>query len=253
MTNPIKHTRENTILLFDVDGTLTPARLDVEQEMRELLPELRKRVSIGFVGGSDLVKQKEQLGDNVLDQFDYGFAENGLDAYKGVESIERTSYIKWIGEEKHRKLIEWLLVRIAQLDVPIKRGTFVEFRNGMLNVSPIGRNCSQEEREWFAKYDEEKGIRKQLIADLKNEFKDYGLNYSIGGQISIDIFPVGWDKTYALRYVRDKFEHIHFFGDKTMEGGNDYEIFSSDETIGHTVTSYHDTIRLCKELFMKDE
>ncbi|KAL5214604.1 hypothetical protein ABZP36_003756, partial [Zizania latifolia] len=32
-------------------------------------------------------------------------------------------------------------------------GTFVEFRSGMLNVSPIERNCSQEERDEFEKYD----------------------------------------------------------------------------------------------------
>jgi hypothetical protein len=29
-----------------------------------MLAELRKRVVIGFVGGSDLSKQKEQLGEN---------------------------------------------------------------------------------------------------------------------------------------------------------------------------------------------
>ncbi len=34
------------------------------------------------------------------------------------------------------------------------------------------------------------------------------------------------------------------------QGGNDYEIFTSDETIGHTVTSPDDTVKLCKELFM---
>jgi hypothetical protein len=33
------------------------------------------------------------------------------------------------------------------------RGTFIEFRNGMINVSPIGRNCSYSEREEFEKYD----------------------------------------------------------------------------------------------------
>ena len=33
------------------------------------------------------------------------------------------------------------------------RGTYIEFRSGMLNVSPIGRNCSQEERDEFEKYD----------------------------------------------------------------------------------------------------
>ena len=35
----------------------------------------------------------------------------------------------------------------------ICRGTFIEFRNGMLNISPIGRNCSQSERDEYEKYD----------------------------------------------------------------------------------------------------
>lgn len=33
------------------------------------------------------------------------------------------------------------------------RGTFIEFRNGMLNVSPIGRSCSQQERIEFYELD----------------------------------------------------------------------------------------------------
>ena len=30
-------------------------------------------------------------------------------------------------------------------------------------------------------------------------------------------------------------------GDKTYEGGNDFEIFSAERTVGHTVTSPEDT------------
>ncbi len=33
------------------------------------------------------------------------------------------------------------------------RGTFIEFRNGLINICPIGRNCSQEERVEFFEYD----------------------------------------------------------------------------------------------------
>ena len=40
-----------------------------------------------------------------------------------------------------------MFTQIADLDIHQKRGTFVEFRNGMINVSPIGRNCNQEERD----------------------------------------------------------------------------------------------------------
>ena len=139
--------------------------------------------------------------------------------------------------------MNYVLHYIADLDIPIKRGTFIEFRNGMLNVSPIGRNCSQEERDEFEIYDKKHGIRETLVKVLKERFDEYDLTYSIGGQISFDVFPRGWDKTYCLQYVlKDGFDTIHFFGDKTYPGGNDYEIFSSEQTIGHTVTSPEDTM-----------
>lgn len=52
--------------------------------MLNLLARLRSKVAIGFVGGSDLVKQQEQLGTADVDVktlFDFCFAENGLTAY----------------------------------------------------------------------------------------------------------------------------------------------------------------------------
>lgn len=36
----------------------------ISPEMKQLLADLRKKVVIGFVGGSDLSKQKEQLGED---------------------------------------------------------------------------------------------------------------------------------------------------------------------------------------------
>jgi len=112
----------------------------------------------------------------------------------------------------------------------------------MLNVSPIGRNCSQSEREEFEKYDLIHKIRPAMISVLQKQFADYNLIYSIGGQISFDVFPQGWDKTYCLQYLEaDGFKEIHFFGDKTSPGGNDFEIFSSEKTTGHTVKNPSDT------------
>lgn len=73
---------------------------------------------------------------------------------------------------------------------------------------------------------------------------------SAGGQISIDVFPVGWDKTYCLKFVEQEFkDRIHFFGDKTKPGENDYEIFSDPRVIGHTVTSPEDTKQQLTSIF----
>ena len=85
---------------------------------------------------------------------------------------------------------------------------------------------------------------------LQQEFASYNLTYSIGGQISFDVFPIGWDKTYCLRHVeKEAFDEIHFFGDKTFEGGNDYEIFTDSRVKGHSVTCPEDTAKILKELF----
>jgi len=59
------------------------------------------------------------------------------------------------------------------------------------------------------------------------------------------------DKTYALRFLKEnEFDEIHFFGDKTFEGGNDHEIFAHERTIGHTVISPDDTRDQCQKLFL---
>lgn len=55
---------------------------------------------------------------------------------------------------------------------------------------------------------------------LEEKFAHLNLKYSIGGQISFDVFPIGWDKTYCLRFIENEFTDIHFFGDKTYEVGS---------------------------------
>ncbi|MCJ1311137.1 Phosphomannomutase [Agyrium rufum] len=252
----------NTICLFDVDGTLTLARQEVTPEMLQLLSQLRHKCAIGFVGGSNLVKQQEQLGTastNVVSLFDYCFAENGLTAYRMGKELPSQSFIAWLGEEKYKRLANFVLQYIADLDIPVKRGTFIEFRNGMINISPIGRNATIQERLDFQAYDKAHNIRPPFVEALKKKFADYGLTYSIGGQISFDVFPHGWDKTYCLKLVQAEkdapggsgvdYSTIHFFGDKTFKGGNDYEIFEDDRTVGHSVKDPDDTMRIIREVF----
>lgn len=64
----------------------------------------------------------------------------------------------------------------------------MEFRTGMLNISPVGRNCSYEERLQFYEYDNEHQIRQKFIQALKKEFPDLALTYSIGKFISFIFF-----------------------------------------------------------------
>lgn len=248
-----KATRNNrTLVLFDVDGTLTEPREEASPEMSKFLAELRTQVVTGIVGGSDLVKQQEQVGKNVINEVDYSFSENGLVAYKQGELIHKASIATHLGEDNLKELVKFILHYIADLEIPVKRGTFIEFRAGMLNVSPIGRNCNKEERNAYEEFDLAHDVRKKFVAILKEKFAHLNLTYSIGGQISFDVFPIGWDKTYCLNFIEEgEYDEIHFFGDKTFEGGNDYEIYNHPRVKGHFTKGPNNTIEMCKELFMK--
>ena len=239
------------LALFDIDGTLTEPRKHISLQMKRHMLELSNRVTIGVVGGSDFCKQKEQLGDDVLESYTYSFSENGLVAYYKGKLLSEQTFINYIGEANYKLFINDVLKYLSTIDIPIKRGTFVEFRSGMINISPIGRSCSTAERNECEEYDKIHNIRSKMIEYLDNKYKHLQLKYSIGGQISFDVFPQGWDKTYCLQFINfEEYYEVHFFGDKTQEGGNDFEIFTHSKIIGHSVLSPAHTEELTNQLWM---
>ena len=71
-----------------------------------------------------------------------------------------------------------------------------------------------------------------------------------GGDTSFDIFPVGWDKTYALEQtnILSDYGKIHFIGDRCKQNGNDYELFIHPKTIGLETTSPEQTIKIVNKI-----
>lgn len=235
-----------------MDGTLTKSRNPIEPAFNEfLINKIKPLCKLGLVGGSDFKKIAEQMkGADIVERFDYVFAENGLIAFKSGKEIGRESIQNFVGDEKLQRFINFCLRYLSEITLPVKRGTFIEFRTGMLNICPVGRSCSQKERDEFDQFDKQHKIREKMIEAIRKEFPNFGMTYSIGGQISFDVFPDGWDKTYCLKYVEGEgFDEIHFFGDKTDQGGNDYEIFNDKRVIGHKVANPDDTKKQLENLF----
>ena len=61
----------------------------------------------------------------------------------------------------------------------------------------LSPSTSVEERDEFEKFDKESKVRATFVEALKKEFADYGLTYSIGGQISFDVL---WVSCRGIRY-----------------------------------------------------
>ena len=47
----------------------------------------------------------------------------------------------------------------------------------MINVSPVGRNASVQERNDYEKYDQQHQIRAKFVKTLQEKFADFGLTY----------------------------------------------------------------------------
>ena len=51
-----------------------------------------------------------------------------------------------------------------------------------------------------------------------------------------------------MNHVGD-YDEIHFFGDRTAEGGNDYHLYVDPRVKGHSVKNPEDTIKQLTEIF----
>jgi phosphomannomutase len=117
MTTPEK---PRIIALFDVDGTLTIPRGEITSDMLTFMKTLSTKVTVGIVGGSDLPKQEEQLGEGIVNIFPYNFSQNGLVAYKNGELQEVQTIAKFLGEDNVKRIVNWTMRYLADIDIPLK-------------------------------------------------------------------------------------------------------------------------------------
>ena len=202
------------IFIFDIDGTLTPSRLQMTEKFSKFFDKWSSKNKYYLVTGSDLDKTKEQLPIAYIDRAEAIFTCCGNQMWRDNELIYDNKF------ELSTKLKNSLEVVLMSSPYPHRYGNHIEDRGSMVNFSIVGRNCTQEQREDFFKWDNEKGERKKISTFLKHKFKD--LDAVLGGQISIDIYPKGMDKSQIIKHI--DFNECIFIGDRTEKGGNDYPL-----------------------------
>lgn len=204
--------------IFDVDGTLTAPRKHIDSNFKTQFLNWAKDKDLYIATGSDFVKTKQQLPQEVLNVFKGIFCCMGNELRNSTGTIAFKSNFM-IPDDLNEDL-ERILVNSKY---PIKTGTHVEFRTGMVNFSTVGRNASHAQRLEYTNWDSIHKER-QSIADYINvNYPD--LEASVGGSISIDIIEKGKDKGQVVSWLVDEgYKDIVFFGDRCVPGGNDWGI-----------------------------
>lgn len=208
-----------TIYVFDLDGTLTPPRLPMQSEFTaKFLPWLNTHAAF-IATGSNLAKVSEQMDAQTLNAFSGIYCSMGNEFWRGGKYVYQNTFTP----DTHlmAKLEEF---RQNTAYPHTLYPNYIELRAGMLNFSVLGRDCPYEERLRYQKWDAEHHERLQIKKVLEHEFPKY--EFSVGGSISIDINPCGCSKAQIAGKLRQNYpdEKIVFFGDRTMQGGNDFEL-----------------------------
>jgi HAD superfamily hydrolase (TIGR01484 family) len=233
-----------TIILFDMDGTLTESRQSFDYKpLKEALCSLTNvGAEIGIITGSDEDYLREQMGNFLVNSSCryrlHLLPCNGTKYFKPPEFskddfrlVHEVSMEEHLGSQNYRELIQELIysqVDMATAGVPLT-GHFINCRGSMINWSPIGRNANLEQRAEFMRIDKEEGLRERVIGELRSilELKDLmnKVTIKLGGDTSFDIYPTKWDKTYGLKHFNGW--DVWFVGDRCGENGNDREIYEA--------------------------
>ena len=223
-----------TTYLFDIDGTLTPPRGDMNPDFRRFFGgwiSNRKASgdSVVFVTGSDRKKTIEQVGLPLCRLVNACYQNCGNQLYIRNSLIKESN---------------WKINAYLRLDIMIllekspwygRAENNIEERVGMVNISTIGRSATKKQRNEYYKYDQMMGERKGIVELLSIRYPK--LEFSIGGEISIDIYPRGKDKSQVLKDFKGK---SIFFGDRCDKGGNDHNIAQKCDKY-HNVRDWRDT------------
>ena len=230
--------------IFDVDGTLTPSRQQMDFEFMCFMIKFCCTYDVYLVTGSDRAKTVEQVGLDVYNRSIRVYNCSGADVYEKDINVYKSD---WKMPEEVEKFLQ---DELDYSQFPIRCGNHIEKRPGGINFSILGRGegVNLPDREEYVKWDRNTGERISIADRLKNQFSD--LNVQIGGQTGLDISDN--DKSQILRDFNPE-DEIHFYGDMMEEGQNDYPLAKAVKEWGgypHHVKNWEDTRTRLSELMV---
>jgi phosphomannomutase len=224
--------------LFDVDGTLTPSRQQIDPEFRNWFIDFCDSNDVYLVTGSDYPKTVEQVGIEICMSVKRIYNCCGNDVWEQGNNVKTS---KW---KIPLELKELLKEELKKSKFPLRTGTHIEERPGLCNFSIVGRECTLGERMMYIKWDQQHQERKYLADLVNSNFKE--ITAELGGQTGIDIFEYGKDKGQVAKDFLES-DNIYFFGDRMEPGGNDLPLAKKlkKESV-YKVDSWKDTLRHLK-------
>ena len=238
ITNTQKLKSKN-LIVFDLDGTLTPSKAPMDAEMASLVRQLLTIKKVAIIGGGkyrlfqtlflEQLKAPKPLLKNL---FLFPTTATSFYLYRsGWKSIYALRLSK---EEKQgiKQAFRQALQKVGYQHPQKVYGEVIEDRGTQITFSALGqdvvavlgkkRGVALKQR-WLAEY---RDTKMKIAKILSKTLPD--LEVRAAGFTSIDVTKKGIDKAYGLqqikKHLRVEIKNMLFIGDAISPGGNDYAV-----------------------------
>jgi len=221
---------DKRIIIFDLDGTLTKSKSNIDHEMASLIFELLQLKYVAITSGGSFHQFKSQFLSGLPSNTNlrnlllfptsassgYYYDEKRRRFYQAYTNILSTQEVKSI-----LKAFDKVFTEIAYAQPTKTYGPVFENRGSQVTFSALGQKAPLRlKREWDPNQQKRLRIRRLLKALLHN------FEISIGGTTSIDVTRKDVNKTLCVEKLRGRLgvkrEGMLFVGDALFRGGNDY-------------------------------
>lgn len=218
------------VVIFDLDGTLTKSKSDLDREMAKLIAQLLQERYVAVTSGCSFHQFENQFLDklpkttNLSNLFLFPTCSASgyyYDAKKGKYYRAYTHLMPTQAVKRILKSFEGVFTEIGYSQPKRTYGPVFENRRSQLTFSALGQKAPlQLKRKWDPDQKKRLAIRRHLRPRLPN------FEITIGGTTSIDVTRKGVNKTLCVRKLIERVhvnkKEVLFVGDALFKGGNDY-------------------------------
>lgn len=222
----IKTEKSNVrVIAFDLDGTLTQHKQQLEEKNRRMLDRLSEKYKLLMVGAGQAGRIFRQMGEYPIDII----GNYGLQFAKYNEETKNIDIIRDESFACDRESVEKRANAVRQKYGYTKfAGDSVEYHpSGCITLALLGTKADQADKLAF---DPDRSKRRAMYNEVVELFSDY--NVFVGGSSSFDMAPKPFHKYHALDlYCKENgLQHssVVFVGDDYGIGGNDESVYKSD-------------------------
>lgn len=229
--------KDKKLIIFDLDGTLTETKSNMDGEMAELLKKLLEKKKVAVIGGGGYEQFQSQfvsklnLSEDLLKNL-FLFPTTATAFYKYADDGWQQAYSeKLTNEDKKRirKVFDTVLKRLNYVRPDKIYGEQLEDRGTQMSFSFLGQDVVKVlgeagvelKKKWR---DENQDFKLKVAEAAQKLLPDFEVRAA--GYTTIDITRKGIDKEYGIRQIKKylgvDFDEMLFVGDALFPGGNDY-------------------------------